>query len=337
MKAFVTGGTGFLGRHLIAALLAHGDEVVTLVRTVDRARRLPPQVRTLAGDLTRPASLRSALRGVDVVYHLAALHRIGLPPKDYERLARINVEGTRALLTLAGELGVPRLVYTSTLAAYGAAPTGRLIDEVAPPALPPRESVYAHSKYRAHFEVARPLQAQGLPLTIVVPGLLYGPGDTLPLGRLLRRYALGRLPVALGGEGSFNFTHAADAAAGHRLAAVLGAAGQTYVLPGPALTLRAFLAEGERATGRKAPRLWLPGGLVRLLAKVLQPIRPQAAEQLRTFSGPSLLGAATRALSELGWQARSAAAGLPETVAWYEEEERQAEEARRVAQTVEPS
>jgi len=334
VRAFVTGGTGFLGRHLIAALLAQGDEVVSLVRTLDRARSLPPQVRTLAGDITRPNSLRAGMRGADVVYHLAALHRIGLPPKDYERLARINVDGTRAVLTLAGELGVPRIIYTSTLAAYGQA--GGLVNEAASPPTPPRESAYAQSKYRAHFEVARPLQAQGLPLTIVVPGLLYGPGDLGPLGRLLRRYALGRLPVALGGEGAFNFTHAADAAAGHRLAAVRGTPGETYVLPGPAHTLRAFLAEGQRATGRPAPRLWLPGGLARLLAGALQAVRPQAAEQLRTFAGPSLLGGATKALSELGWQARSAAAGLPETVAWYEEEERQAEAARKLPPAVEP-
>lgn len=336
MRAFVTGGTGFLGRHLIAALLAQGDEVVSVVRTMDRARRLPPAVRTVAGDITRPHSLKAGMRGVDVVYHLAALHRLGLPPKDYLRLERINVEGTRAVLTLAGELGVPRIIYTSTLAAYG--PTdGRPVDESLVPAAPPRDSVYAASKYKAHFEVARPLQAQGLPLTIVVPGQLYGPGDLLPLGRLLRRYALGRLPVALGGERAFNFTHAADAAAGLRLAATKGAAGSTYLLPGPAHTLRAFLAEGERAGGPPTPRLWLPGGLAQLLARALQGVRPHVAEQLRTFSGPGTLGGATKAVSELGWQPRTAAAGLPETIAWYADEERQAEAARRLPPPVEPA
>lgn len=330
MKAFVTGGTGFLGRHLIDALLAQGDEVTSLVRTVDRARQLPPGVRTLAGDVTRPTALRSGLRGADVVYHLAALHRLGLPPKDYDRLARTNVDATRALLTLAGELGVPRLVYVSTLAVYGDT-LGRPVDENAPlPALPPRTSAYAQSKYRAHVEVALPLIAQGLPLTIVCPGSLYGPGDAGPLGRLLRRWALGRLPVALGGEAGLNFTHAADAAAGMRLAATHGAAGATYFLPGPALSLRAFLAEGERATGQPAPRLWLPGALARLLAQAFQAVRPALAEQLRAFSSPTALGAATKALSELGWQARPAAAGLPDTAAWYQAREREAVAARAV-------
>lgn len=335
MKAFVTGGTGFLGRHLIDALLAQGDEVTSLVRTIDRARRLPPAVRTLAGDLTRPAALRAALRGADVVYHLAALRRVGLPPKDYARLERTNVEGTRALLTLAGEVGVPRLVYTSDLIIYGDT-LGRPVDEAAPLTAPPRASAYAQSKYRAHVAVALPLQQQGLPLTIVCPGALYGPGDSGQLGGLLRRYALGRLPVGVGGASAFSFTHAADAAAGLRLAATQGAAGETYFLAGPALTLRAFLAAGERATGRAAPRLWLPGALAGLLAQALHPVRPAAAERLRTYAGATALGGATKALRDLGWLARPAADGLPDTVDWYEAREREAQAAAKLPPAHEP-
>ena len=210
------------------ALLAQGDEVTSLVRTIDRARALPAAVRTLAGDLTRPAALRSALRRADVVYHLAALHRLGLPPKDYPRLERINVDGTRALMTLAGELGVPRLVYTSDLAIYGDTGPEPLTESLlALPAHAPRTSAYAQSKFRAHTEVALPLMQAGLPLTIVCPGPLYGPGEHRALGRLLRQYALGRLPLAVGGEGRASYTYAADAAAGLRLAATRGAAGAT--------------------------------------------------------------------------------------------------------------
>jgi nucleoside-diphosphate-sugar epimerase len=332
VKAFVTGGTGFLGRHLIDTLLAHGDDVTALVRTFDRARTLPPAVHTLAGDLTRPAALRTALRSADVLYHLGALHRLDLPPKDYPRLERINVEGTRALLTLAGDLGVPRLIYTSTLAIYGdTGPQPITESRLALPAHPPRSSAYAQSKYRAHVGVALPLQQQGLPLTLVIPGPLYGPGAHGPLGRLLRRYSLGRLPVAWGGDTVQSFTYAADAAEGHWLAATAGAPGATYLLPGPAVTLRAFLAEGAQATGLSAPRLWLPGGLARLLASLLRPFSPALADDLRAFSGGPSVASPALAQRALGWTARPPAVGLPNTVAWFQAAERRAEAERQSA------
>lgn len=329
MKAFVTGGTGFLGRRLIAALLAHGDEVVSLVRTFDRARSLPPEVRTVAGDISRPATMRVGMRGADVVFHAAAWHRLGVRPKDAERLARTNVAGTRAVLELAGELGVPNIVYTSTVAVYGDT-GGELADETWRPSGAQFESVYERSKYQAHFEVAVPLQDQGLPLTIVCPGVIYGPGDTSQLGRLLRQYARRRLPVMLGAESAFTWAHVDDIAAGQRLAAERGLAGETYILAGPALSYREFFAAAERATGLPAPRLWLPAGLVRLLAHSLQGVRPSLAEMLRSFTGVSYLARSDKAQRDLGWQARPVQAGLPETVAWFVEAERQAQAAARL-------
>lgn len=330
MRAFVTGGTGFLGRHLIEHLLAQGDEVVSLVRTLDRARTLPAGVRSVAGDITRPATLRSGMRGAEVVYHLAALRQVGLRAGDHQRLERINVEGTRAVLTLAGELGVPRIVYTSDLAVFGDT-AGRQVDEDAVPETVSAGSAYARSKWRAHREVARPLVAQGLPVTIVCPGALYGPGDSGEAGRVLRRYALRRLPVMAGPGTAKSWTYAADAAAGHRLAATHGAAGETYLLAGPAHTWRTFLAEGERATGRPAPRLWVPDAAPRLLARALERAWPSLAERLAAYAGQTHLGQADKAGRELGWRARPAAAGLRETVAWLAAQERLAREAARHA------
>jgi dihydroflavonol-4-reductase len=317
VQAFVTGGTGFLGRHLIEHLLAQGDEVISLVRTLDRARMLPPGVRSVAGDITRPASLMAGMRAADVVYHLAALRQVGVKPRDHARLARINVEGTRAVLALAGELGVGRVVFTSDLAVYGDT-GGRLVDEGALPESVPEGSAYAASKWRAHTE-ALAMAAQGVPVTIVAPGAQYGKWDAGEVGRVLRRYALRRLPVMLGPGSARSWTYAADAAAGHRLAATRGAAGETYLLAGPAHTWRAFLAEGERATGRPAPRLWVPDGVARLLARALARVRPGLAERLEAFGGVTCLGNSEKAERDLGWEARPAGEGLAEVVRWEDD------------------
>jgi nucleoside-diphosphate-sugar epimerase len=333
MKAFVTGGTGFIGRRLIDELLAAGYEVTALVRTFDRARALPAAVRTIAGDVNQPASLRLGLRGAEVVFHAAAWRSAGVRPKDQPRLARTNVEGTRQVLELAGELGVPRIVYTSALSVYGNSP-GRLLDETCAPKGLPTDGEYERSKYRAHVEVVRPLQAQGLPVVIVCPSVVFGPGDPSPVQGLLRAYAGRRLPVMFSGASAHNWVYVDDVAAGHRLAAERGRSGETYFLAGAPLTIRQFFAAAERATGLPAPRVWLPAGLAGPLGAAATQLRPALAAALRSLDGPPGLASAAKAQRELGWQTRPVEDGLRATVAWLQAEaeaEAQAAEAARAA------
>jgi dihydroflavonol-4-reductase len=324
MRVFVTGATGCLGRQLIQVLLSHDCEVTALVRTFDRARTLPAAVRTVAGDVTQPASLRTGMRGAEVVFHTAAWTKIGSKPGEYSLIQRTNVEGTRHVLELAGDLGGPRVVFTSTLEIYGDT-GGQVLDEAHLPAAPRPESEYARSKLRALKEVVEPLQARGLPVIVACPGAIYGPGDSSRRGRLLRRYARRRLPIMVGAETAFSWVHAADVAAGLWLAATRARPGETYFLAGPALTYRQFFAAAERATGLPAPRLWLPASLARALASALRRVRPSLAETLRSFSGVTYLARSDKAEHELGWQVRSAEAGLGETVGEYVERERLAE------------
>lgn len=333
MKAFVTGGTGFIGRRLIDNLLAAGYEVTALVRTFDRARALPPAVRTIAGDVNKLASLRLGLRGADALFHLAAWRAPGARPKDQPRLARTNVDGTRQVLELAGELGVPRIVYTSALSVYGLSP-GRLLDETHEPKSNPAGAEYERSKYRALCEVVRPLQAQGLPIIVVCPSLVFGPGDTSPVQRLLRAYSRRRLPVMLAGDSAHNWLFVDDAAAGHRLAAERGRPGETYFLAGAPLNFRQLFAAAERATGLPGPRVWLPGQLAGLAAPALARLNPRLAETLRGLAGPPGLATAAKAERELGWQAQPLDDGLRATMAWLAAEalaEAQAAEAARAA------
>jgi dihydroflavonol-4-reductase len=309
VKVFVTGATGCLGRQLIDVLLAHDCEVTALVRTFDRARRLPESVRTVAGDVSRRGSLKAGMRGAEVVFHAAAWTRVGVRPRDYPLMRRINLQGTREVLELAADLGGPRVVFTSTLEIYGDT-AGQVLDEAHLPADPLLPSQYARSKRRALLEVVQPLQARGLPVVVVCPGALYGPGEASLRGRLWQRYAQRRLPIMIGGESAYCWTHAADAAEGHWLAATQGRVGETYLLAGPALSQREFFAAAERVTGRPAPWLWLPASWARLGARWLQGLRPGLAEVLRSFAGLTFLARSDKAQHELGWRARPVEAGL---------------------------
>lgn len=316
MKAFVTGGTGFLGRHLIDELLSHGYEVTALVRTFERARALPRGVRVTPGDVTKRESLRPGMRKADVVFHAAAWYAVGVGAKDRERMRRINVEGTRNVLELAVALGVPKTVYTSTVAVFGDT-RGESVDESHRPEGAAFKSEYERTKHLAHYEVAVPIQRRGLSLVIVCPGGIYGPGDTSQLGGLIRRYARRQLPVMLGPDNAITWAHVDDVAYGHRLAAEKGRPGETYILAGPALTYREFFAAAERATGLPAPRLWLPGGVATIWSPVLRRLAPGVSELLRNLGGISYLAVADKAKRELGWTPRSVEAGIPETVEWW--------------------
>jgi dihydroflavonol-4-reductase len=314
VKVFVTGGTGCLGRQLIDVLLAHDCAVTALVRTFDRARRLPDAVRTVAGDVTRRNDLRAGMRGAEVVFHAAAWTKLGTRPRDYPLLQRINIEGTREVLELAADLGGPRVVFTSALEIYGDT-SGQVLGEAHLPQAPLLQSEYARSKRQALLDVVQPMQSRGLPVVVVCPGAIYGPGDSSLRGGLLRRYAQRRLPVMIGAETSFSWTHAADAAAGHWLAATQGRPGETYFLAGPALSQREFFSVAEHASGLPAPKLWLPSSVARLLAGWLRRARPGLAEVLRSFSGLTYLARSDKAQRELGWQARAVDSGLAQILA----------------------
>jgi nucleoside-diphosphate-sugar epimerase len=282
---------------------------------MDRARKLPPNLQLASGDVTRRDSLRFGMRGADVVFHVAAWYTVGVRAGDRERMYRVNVEGAREVLELAAELGVPKIVHTSTVGVFGNT-HGRLVDETYKANGVTFESEYERTKYLAHYEVAVPLQQRGAPLVIVCPGLIYGPGDTSRMGNVLRLYARRRLPVMIGPDNAVTWAHVDDVAAGHRLAAGKGRPGETYILAGPALTYRQFFKACERATGLPAPFIWLPSGLARWMAQVLRGVTPGLAELLQNMAGLSYLARADKAKRELGWTPRSVEEGIRDTIEW---------------------
>lgn len=317
MRYFVTGATGFIGGRLSLQLREAGHEVVALVRDASRARSLREAgVQFASGDITDRRSLRSPMSGADGVFHLAAWYKIGA--RDGSRAWSINVEGTRNVLQTMRDLGIPKGVYTSTLAVFSDT-HGKMVDETYRYD-GPHLSEYDRTKWAAHYEVADPAMRQGLPLVIVQPGLVYGPGDTSAVSNVFRQYLAGRLPaVPKGAEYCWAFVE--DVARGHILAMEKGTPGESYILAGPRLSLFDALKLSERITGVKAPSTQVPPWVLRSMAFALRPVNaliplPESyhPETLRAGAGATYLGDNSKARRELGYAPRAIEEGFGEAL-----------------------
>jgi dihydroflavonol-4-reductase len=321
LKAFVTGGTGFIGTRVVDMLLERGDQVAALVRSEAAAEKMRRRgALPVIGNIMDQSSMVDAMRGSDAVFHIAGWYKIG--SRQQEEAETINVEGTRQVLELAVELGVPRIVYTSTIAVFGDT-RGQLVDEsYRPPAGQPFLTEYDRTKWKAHYEIAEPLIQRGAPIIIVMPGGVYGPGDPSLVGEILRWYLRGWLPLLPGADTTLTFAHVDDIARGHLLAAERGKPGEAYILAGLPLTMRELTQMASVLTGRPAPRGEIPRSL-------LQPLAPLMAQLARYLPVPGILSrdaiaildvtyiaSPAKAQSELGWEVRGVREGLAETLDW---------------------
>jgi len=314
MRYAMTGATGFVGGALARLLRDEGHEVRALVRDPGRAGDLAGLgVELVAGDLDDTAALDTLCTDVDGLFHVAGWYKLG--QRDPSVGDRVNVDGTRNVLAAAQRAGVPKVVYTSTLA-VNSDTHGRVYDETYRHT-GPFVSHYDLTKARAH-EIAEQFAADGLPVVIVQPGLVYGPGDTAQTGGLIEQVARGKRPqVPAGGE--VCWAHVDDVAAGHLLAMTRGVPGESYMLAGP----RASLADGLRrvadVAGTKGPMV-LPTGVVRAVAAVMAllgravPVPPDFAAETMRAGLATYLGTPAKAEHDLGWQARDLDTGLRETV-----------------------
>jgi dihydroflavonol-4-reductase len=323
MKALVTGGTGFVGTHVVRALVDDGVTVRVLARPQSDRRALAGlPVDIVQGDLADPRSLPAALAGVDELYHVAADYRLWAP--DPAVLYRVNVGGTRALLLAAAAAGVARVVYTSSVGTLGLPPDGRPGTEDTPVQLADMVGDYKRSKFLAEREAVDAAE-RGLPVVIVNPSAPVGPWDwkPTPTGRMLVDYLKGRMLAYL--DTGLNIVHVRDVARGHVLAARHGRAGERYIL-GHAhgnLALRAIFERLAPHTGIAAPRLRLPHGAAlalgagaELVARVTgrEPIASRTAVRMaakRMFFDP------TKAIRELGLPQTPVDQALRDAVDWF--------------------
>lgn len=269
MRIFVTGGTGYIGTHLVSRLRAAGHELACLVRPTSNVAGLERAgAHLVPGHLGAPATIRAGMNGCDAVVHLAALYEFWSPDRDAFR--EVNVEGTRAVLECALEAGVRKVVHVSTAIVWGNAAWP--VTEAT--ALGPRcASEYARTKRQAD-EVAWALHRdRGLPLVVVYPSAVLGPGDPKPTGRYVRNMVLGRLPAQVATTHPFAFVHVRDVAEiTARALEREGNIGERYLASGENMTFAEMNALIADVAGISLPRLHMPDALALWNARALTAI-----------------------------------------------------------------
>lgn len=318
MRYFVTGATGFLGGHLVERLLAEGHEVVALARQPSLARDLARDGITLyKGDVTDKETLRAPMEGTDGVFHLAGWYKVGV--RDPSPAEAVNVLGTRNVLGVMEEQGIPRGVYTSTLAVFSDT-GGELVDETYRYD-GPHLTEYDRTKWKAHYEEALPRMGAGLPLTIVMPGVIYGPGARGPVRPYLVQYLEGKLK-RLPAEAAVCWGHVEDTARAHVLAMERGEPGETYIIAGPPHTYGEAFEIAEEITGIPAPPKRASPATLRFLARLMEGVNALVPlsgtyhpETLRAMAGVTYLGSNAKAREELGFDPRPLKVGLRPTLA----------------------
>jgi nucleoside-diphosphate-sugar epimerase len=319
MRYFITGATGFIGGEVARQLIAAGHEVVAVVRSPGKAQLLADLgVQIAAGDIADKESMRGPMTGVDGVFHIAGWYKIGPGIKGRAEAERTNVQGTRNVLELMRELEIPKGVYTSTIGIFSDT-HGRVPDETYR-YNGPFLNEYERSKWIAHYEVAEPMIRDGLPLVIVQPGAVYGPGDTSPIGETLEQYLQRRLP-AIPRRTAYCWAHVEDTARGHLLAMDKGAVGEAYIIAGQVATLVDVLQLAQEITGIPTPRLRFAPGMMKAAAQVMSLIGGVVPlpltfkpEVLRTAAGVTYLGSSDKAREALGFTTRPLIEGLRETL-----------------------
>lgn len=322
MTAFVTGGSGFVGSAVVRTLLARGKAVRAFVRRSSDLRNLQDQEVDLCfGDLRDRASLDTAVQGCDEVFHVAADYRLWVP--EPRQMFAINVDGTRNVMEAAGNAGVRRIVYTSSVATLGLSHDTESADEETP--ISERDIIgpYKQSKFAAEALVKRMVREQGLPAVIVHPSTPIGPRDSkpTPTGKIVVDAARGHMPAFV--DTGLNVVHVDDVAEGHLLAMERGAIGGHYILGAENLTLAEILGAIAERMHRPPPRLKIPHGVVMPVAWCAEVFANMTGrEPFVTLDGVRLARkrmyfSSDRAIAQLGYRPRPAKAAIADAVTWF--------------------
>jgi dihydroflavonol-4-reductase len=315
----VTGGSGFLGSHLVRALAKRGDDLRLLARRSSKLDHLEGiEFDRATGDITDRRAVRRAMDGIERVFHVAGT--TSMRDGAGQRVFDVNVGGTRIVAEAALDAGVTRLIHASSAGAVGVAKPKGWVDETQTYNAAHLGLDYVNSKHESEMEVLR-AAAHGLDVVIVNPTFVLGPED--PTGTsmgLVRRFLRGQIPAYVGG--ALNIVDVRDVAAGHILAEERGEVGERYILGGRNFTLDRLFADLARISGVDPPALKLPtrlalGGIeAARLARLPLPVVPEEVRSAAlwwTYRN-------TKAKRELGFKPRPHEETLTDAVNWQREQ-----------------
>ena len=325
MRALVTGATGFVGAAVTRRLAFEDIRVRALVReNSDRVNISKLNIEIVTGDLNNLESLRRAVAGCDVVFHVAADYRLWA--RNPNEIVRTNVEGTRNIINVSCNLGVKKVVYTSSVATLGTRIDDTPANEFTKVSFSDMIGVYKKSKYLAEREVEKLIKIKGAPVIVVNPSTPIGPGDQkpTPTGRFVIRAALGKIPAFV--DTGLNIAHVDDIAEGHILAMRHGVIGEKYILGGENMTLKEILVMIANIRGHRPPFIRLPHNFMLPVAwiienwtKVTGSKDPMCSIDEVKMARKKMFFSSERAQRELGYTWGSPKKAISDSLCWFEQ------------------
>lgn len=322
MRVFITGATGFVGGHVARAYASEGASLRLLTRQTSRLDSLTGlDADTVVGDLREPEKLRSALTGCDALVHVAADYRLWV--RDPAQMYAANVDGTRELLKIAREVGVERVVYTSSVATMGFKTDGSIVNEETPVSLADMIGPYKRSKFLGEQEAIRAAQA-GQHVMILNPTTPIGPGDAkpTPTGRIIVDFLNKKFPAYV--DTGLNLVDVAEVARMHVAALEQGTPGERYILGGENLTLKQILDRMSSITGLPSPTMKVPHAVAmafaffdenftgRLLGK-----EPRATVEAVRMGKKTMFASSTKAERDLGFKVLPVYHAMRAAIDWF--------------------
>ena len=332
MRAFVTGATGLLGSNLVQALIEQGHEVRALVRSEEKARQVFPagKVDFVTGDMSNVAAFASQLQGCEVLFHAAAYFREYYQPGNHKAmLEKINVQGTVDLLIAAEKHGIRKAIHISSAGPIGRKPDGSAGDESTLEDDRATRNLYFASKIGAELAIKRFLKERSLPVVMILPSWMWGPGDWAPTGsgKLLLDFINGKLPGVV--DGGSCIVDARDVAAAIVNAAERGKSGERYIVGGSYHDFTDILATLERVTGVPAPTRKIPYALSLVVGFGSETFaRITGGDALVTVAGVRTIHFknsvdSSKAVRELSARFRPFEETVRDEVAWFREQGKQ--------------
>lgn len=322
MKVFLTGATGFVGAHVARELAGRGAHLRALVRATSNLSNLEGvAAETVVGDLLEPDGLRAAIRGCEALMHVAADYRLWAP--DPKTMYAANVEGTRSLLRIAREEGVPRCVYTSSVATMGFKSDGTIVDEATPVSLEDMIGHYKRSKFMAEQAAIEAARA-GQRVMVLNPTTPIGAMDVkpTPTGRIVVDFLNRKFPAYV--DTGLNLVDVTEVARAHCAALEKGRPGERYILGGENLTLKQILDRMAAITGLPSPKMRVPHGVAMTFAFFDETIagrvlgrEPRATVEAVRMGKKKMFASSVKAERELGFRTVPVDGALRSAIEWF--------------------